>query len=246
MNLWLEDDPEESVYALPQNEDGNGTLVLTAQGDLYAVPGSLPPGPGAVSLTLDRSTDGGRTWHVVQENVGTGELVELTDFQGRSHGDTYYRLTAYATTGASSETVLVSPADSAYAWLAAGPDFDAPIAFAFNPTRDREVGRARSTQEYLGRAFPVAYAGENLSDTLTVGGTIVREEISGDSRLAGENDLVRVAQDPYPVHLWRDPEGHHAYVSVGSPTLSRETAYTTGWGLTLVRVDAEPILGSGL
>jgi len=189
------------VPALDEPYDGPPFLDTTAE---------------TVSLMVERSVDGGDMW----EPVWAGESdTALTDWESLSSGTTWYRATAFSATGTGAAAIVTVEASSGALWLSGGASLARTARLPFNPKVQISAGRARAIQQYEGRPLPVAYAGEALSRTVRVAGSLLDKRTDG-AHVAG---LTEVAQLPEPVHMYRDPDGRRIYGVLSEVSMPRET-----------------------
>ena len=87
------------------------SLLIDGEGDA----------PATVEMMLERSLDG-EEWVIVAEGLEPGATVGF-DFEAVSHGETFYRVTAYASTGASAEFTESLFTESWAVWLSGGTGF---------------------------------------------------------------------------------------------------------------------------
>lgn len=182
------------------------------------------------SLTLQRDT--GTGWVTVAENLRTTEQ-EIVDFEGKSNGDTTYRLTAYTSEDATAQRTVTIDADSQAAWVASGDSLDQPLRLIYQPSLGVDVGRERSTQAYAGRELPVAYAGEHVTRKITVSGLI----LVGDEANSTVQALRELAESPSATVFYRDPTGHHLFGVISDTKLEYELWGGWNWSATITETD---------
>lgn len=191
----------------------------------------MNPIPPTVSVTLQRSVDGGASWETIAENLAPETIIQ--DFEGLSHGTTTYRAIAYSDIGSTSTTEIASVTESPAIWLGGGPGYATTARLPFNPKTGVEAGRERSTELYDGRPLPVAYAGQHLSRVAKASGVLVE----GEQANAARQDLHALAQHESPVHLYRDPMGYRIFGSLSSIPLNRISARLVSFDFTVTETD---------
>jgi hypothetical protein len=216
-------EPSAPTVSAVWNE-ASGSVELTV-----FVDNGEPPIPPAVSVSVDRSVDGGVTWE--QAFVGLDADFSVSDGESLSFGETLYRVTAFAETGASSEVVASVVADSSALWLSGGTNFFRTVPLRLDVGVSIAASRDRTLQRYDGRSLGVAYAGEQVSRTVEVSGTFFYDE----QVLVSE--LVSVAQLPDPLHLYRDPDGRRIYGVLSEVSLPRTSVDVWGYSFQLEESD---------
>ncbi len=200
-------------------DEASGSVSLTVN------EGSEDPAPpSTVSVIVERSVDDGDTWEAA---LSAAPGVTFADWESLSYGTTLYRVTAVAASGAAATLVYPVVAESGALWLSGGVGFSRTARLPMNPSIRLRAARARSVQRYEGRSSGVAYAGEQTSLVVEVGGAL----IDRDPDTAEVDALIDVIQNREPVHLVRDPDGRRVYGSVSDVTLPRKTVIdrATGW-----------------
>lgn len=219
------------------------TLYIDTAGDVYYVDGADASVANAVLVEIDgepwavtvdelkpettrfelqRSVDGGTTWEPVTETT-TG--TSLTDYEGLSSGDTYYRLAAYTSAGASSETTIIIHSDSAAAWVGKGENYGQTAALRHALKLTPTVGLThQSTYHFSGKVLPDEISGDAVDRKISVTGTLLAPRLELESHTA--NDFDALASTPGTV-LYRDPEGRRWY---GALTAMSTPQGTSGVG----------------
>jgi len=197
----------------------------------------------AVAFNLERSVDGGATWEQVLAEVIAGDGANLVDYESLSHGETLYRAVAFTAEGATAETTVVVEARSTALWLSGGPAYGDTGRLPLNPEVRHSGGRQRALKEYAGRSKPVAIVGEGTSRSVAVTGRVTDETWAEET--ASVEDLIRIAQLPDRLFLFRDPDGRRIYGVIGDVDLSRLQALgkTDGgwnglWGYSFTLTEA--------
>lgn len=190
-----------------------GTATITTDA------GSGEDAPETERIDIDRSIDGGETWERILTGVAPAQT--LVDPECLSYGDTLYRVTGWAVTGAAAETIATCAARSGALWLAGGPGFTVCERLPFSPKVTVEAARARSMKRYAGRELPVGYSGFAVARTVQVSGLIADEATAGETT-AGVAALDRLATVTEPIHLFRDPDGRRVYGVIGSIQMPRQ------------------------
>lgn len=183
----------------------------------------------AIAFTLERSVDGGVTWEQVLAETISGTGANLVDYESLSYGDTLYRAVAFTIEGATAETEITVPARSSALWLSGGPAYSDTGRLPLNPDVRHSGGRERAMKNYAGRSKPVAYVGESTSRAIAVAGRVTDETWVEET--ANIDDLIRIAQLPHRLFLFRDPDGRRMYGIVGDVDIDRLLAIKTtgGW-----------------
>lgn len=231
MNLYIDGD---DIYYAPSG--GNATLV-TEGGDYYAVPGAADHAPTS-RIDMARSVDAGVSWETVATNLPAApDGVSLDDYECLSSGDTQYRAVAYTALEAEAETQEAVTAASPAFWLSTGETFETTARLPWqvdNPPRfDITSKRARSSEYYEGRPYPVAYSGGQISRDVYLDGILIHDETENATRKAFE----QVALSPHPVHLLRSPEGDRIYGILTDTPLSHSSPI--GWGFQVSMTETE-------
>ena len=207
-------------------DDTLGSHTVTIERGTPA--GGVQPLP--VRLDLESSVDGGATWRSLVGEYALSGQTTITDWEGLVHGETLYRGIAVAESGASTETVIAIVAESWARWIGAGPSFAHPARLPYTPSTSVTSGRERSTEDYDGRALPVAYSGEHLQRKLSAGGRLFDGSEDSTSREA----LEALSQMDGPIFLHRDPEGNHIYGVISDLSVDRVTHTVWDWKLSVV------------
>lgn len=212
-------------------DEGQGgiSLSVAAQAVDPERPGVVLP--DAVSLSVERSVDGGLTWELVAE--GLVPDVEMFDWESVSFGTTAYRVTAFSDVGAGSVTFREVQANSGALWLSGGDAFELVARLPFDPEVGVTVSRARSSRRYEGRPRAVAYAGEHLTREATASGTL----LDGDEEVASRAHLETVALAEAPVHLYRDPTGARLYGVLSEVSWDRSFDGVWAYGFSVDETD---------
>ena len=216
------------------SEDTGAVTLSVGAGD--PVPGG-PPVAETGAIDLLRSVDNGQVWETVLADSPDVNLI-VDDPEALSNGQTMYRAIAYATgTGASAYADITVQADSRALWLGGGEQFGVTARLPYSPKVKVDASRERSVQRYEGRSRGVAYASEQLTRTVDASGTL----IESDDANATVTLLEELAQDPSPLHLYRDPDGRRIYGVLGSISLPRNggnaAAILWGWSFQLEETD---------
>lgn len=181
-------------------------------------------------MTVERSLDL-ESWSPVAAAL-VGDSV-IQDGEGRSNGSTWYRVTAISDLPSAASTVVEVVSDSAALWLSGGIGFSSTARLPFNPVVEIEGGRARSAQRYEGRSLPVAYAGEQLSRSVSASGML----LDRDPENAEVDELILLAQNESALHLFRDPDGRIIYGVVSTIPIPRKQYGVWGYSFTLEESD---------
>ena len=204
------------VDAVWDEETGTASISITAEPEVGK--------PDAVSVTVERRV-GDEPWEPIvvgqvldPAEPGIPAALSLIDPLCLSYGPTQYRVTAYSDIGAAAVAEVTVLADSWAVWLNAGGQLEQAARLPFDPTVGDGYGRERTTHRFSGRFRPVAYASEQLSRTVRVGGTLH----DGDDEVATRDQLRLVAIDPAPVHMLRNPTGLRMFGSLSDVALERE------------------------
>ena len=176
----------------------------------------------AVNFSIERSVDGGVSWEAVLAEVISGDGANLVDYESLSHGTTQYRAVAFTTEGATAETIIEVDADSDALWLSGGPAYGDTGRLPLNPDVKHTAGRQRALKEYAGRSKPVALVGESTTRTVTVNGRTTDTPWADET--ANTETLIRIAQLPERLFLFRDPDGRRIYGVIGDVDLPRMQA----------------------
>lgn len=198
-------------------DDDNGKHILTVQAG-----SGEGTAPATNTLDIERSVDGGQTWQPLTMGLDPSTQPEfvLSDGEALSAGITKYRVTATAPTLSSSVTVVDAVADSRAVWLSTGSGYGLTAPIRYNLDVQQKAGRARQVQRYEGRARAVAYAGAAISRTIQVAGKVL-PHVDGNT---DSGRLIQVAQDPSPLHLYRDPAGRRVYGMLSDVDIKRSPA----------------------
>lgn len=207
-------------------DDTLGSHTVTIERGTPA--GGVQPLP--VRLDLEVSVDGGDTWRSLVGEYALSGQTTVTDWEGLVHGETLYRGLAVAESGASAETVIAIVAESWARWIGAGLSFAHPARLPYTPSTSVTSGRERSTEDYDGRALPVAYSGEHLQRKLSAGGRLFDGSEDSTSREA----LEALSQMEGPIFLHRDPDGNHIYGVISDLSVDRVTHTVWDWKLSVV------------
>lgn len=172
-------------------------------------------GVAAVSFAIERSVDGGVTWELVAADLL--DASALTDWECLSNGETHYRATSYAATGATSDVIEIVFADSQAVWLSGGEAFGMAARLPFDPDKGVQVSRERGMHRFAGRSRGVPWSGEHTSRSVDSSGTLIDD----DPEVSSPEWLEQVAFADAPTHLYRDPRGERMYGSLGPVSISR-------------------------
>lgn len=130
--------------------------------------------------------------------------------------------------------LAVPAAEEVNSFLTTGPGFDELVVLMCEPRISVSTTRNRTIQAFAGRVWPVEMAGQNLSQSITVSGSI-----SG----RGENDSMQALETlavTDSIVLWRDPTGRRMYGSIGPVNAGQAGLFVPhAWnpGFTIRRVD---------
>lgn len=196
--------------------DGSVTLTVTEGVE-------DPEPPATVSVTVERSVDGGDTWEPVLVTVPG---VTFSDGESLSNGETLYRVTAIAASGAAATLIYPVNADSGAVWLSGGIGFSRTARLPLNPAVRLRASRVRSVEHYEGRTRGVGYAGEQTSLTVEVGGALIDREIT----TAEVDGLIDLVQDDEPLHMIRDPDGRRIVGVISDVNIPRKQAVSRSDG----------------
>lgn len=196
--------------------DGSVTLTVTEGVE-------DPEPPATVSVTVERSVDGGDTWELVLVTVPG---VTFSDGESLSNGETLYRVTAIAASGAAATLIYPVNADSGAVWLSGGIGFSRTARLPLNPAVRLRASRVRSVEHYEGRTRGVGYAGEQTSLTVEVGGALIDREIT----TAEVDGLIDLVQDDEPLHMIRDPDGRRIVGVISDVNIPRKQAVSRSDG----------------
>lgn len=163
------------------------------------------PTAAAETFMIERSVDGGVSWEFVADGLTDGSA--LTDWECLSNGETRYRATAYAATGASSTAEQSIFAESHAVWLSGGESFELAARLPYDPTVGIDAGRERGSHRFAGRAKPISWASEYTTRTITAAGNILER----DNETASPQWLAEIGQATAPTHMYRDPTGERMY-----------------------------------
>lgn len=198
--------------------------------------------PTTIRVLLERSIDQGVTWERMLDL--TEREANLTDWESLSHGDTWYRATAYTSEGATSEVIEVVEARSPAIWLSGGPSLSQTCRLPFDPKLTITTGRDRTLKWYAGSADAIAYAGSRLSRSIAVTGRTADHDIAAEAT-ADTAHLEHVVQAEEPLHMLRDPDGRRVFGVVDGVSLDRQmvTVHATErwnaiWGYNLTLKEA--------
>lgn len=199
--------------------ENSGTMTVTVCPD----PG-ISPTPDTESALVERSLDGGTTWEFVTTlDLTGGGCLSISDTLSRSCGETLYRVTAFASSGASSQVILPLVSNSSAAFLGGGTGFAIIARLPADLQIDIERGRIRTAIAFAGRALPVAYSSRRLTRTVTVAGTVPEMPVPLNDGFteATRDELEDIVIDPYPLHVFRDMHGNRIIGSISLIGLSR-------------------------
>lgn len=199
--------PEEPQAQFGWDDDHGAASITVMAGEGDA--------PETISMTLERSIDG-EDWELVAENMDPEGTV--ADYEALSHGETLYRVTAFAATGASAEYVESLVTESWAVWLSGGVGFVQTARLPYDPEVGVEAGRERTAHRFEGRSLPVAYASAAVNRAVNFAGTV----LDGDESNTTRDDLREIAQAAAPVSLYRDPTGARLYGILSNVSMDRE------------------------
>lgn len=195
-------------------------LVAFATPDGQVLLGDDPLVP-TVSLSLERSLDGGLTWQTLAD---TAEMpIILQDFQGRTFGTTWYRATAHSELGATSTAEMEVVTRSDGIWLGGGPDYGRTVHLTRSPRISGGVDTNREVRYYSGSSMIVNGTPRGL--TLRVG-AIIQDDLGGTL----VDDFLAVTRLPSP-HLYRDATGRILAGALVDPSVDWDQTIHTPQGL---------------
>lgn len=215
--VWSEWTPLESftvVFEPPNppdvlaewNRDGYVLLNLSAVNDGIA--------PDTVSLTIERSIDGGN-WVLLANNLRPS--TEYLDWTATVAGENCYRITAVSVAGATStieECVTVTAGDcSGDVYIGGGADLGMVVRFVMSDTVGITTGRQRVLNQFDGRLDPVESSSMSIPYGVSVTAKIPPSSLCGDLGVSDPRLIERVFHLPGP-HLYRDWTGRHMFVSL--------------------------------
>lgn len=209
----------DTVFVPPAAPDvSGGWSEASGAVNLTVSEGSeVPSPPATVSVTVERSIDGGDTWELV---LASDPGVTFSDWESLSCGETLYRVTAIAASGAAATLIYPVVADSGAVWLSGGVGYARTARLPLNPAVRLRASRVRSLELYEGRIRGVAYAGEQTALSVEVGGALIDRDIT----TAEVDALIDLVQDEEPTHMFRDPDGRRIYGVVGDVNIPRKQA----------------------
>lgn len=216
-------------------QDGLGYTLITA----YAVTESGKP--ATVTHDIERSVDGGETWTLIGEDLGTS--VDFVDNEAPAGGTYHYRVTAFSASPSAFQTVVAVtvptvPANNTL-WISGGAGYGVICALPFAPQVDVDTGRSRSLLDFDGRTHPVEFAGRQVPYTLSVSGTLTPDHVHGNVmdglHACSRDELETLFALPGP-HLYRDPSGRVVYGSVSSIRWSRDPGGNGTVSFSITRV----------
>ena len=213
--------PALPILSAAWDEENGVTAVSVSLGAGGAAP--------TANMTLERTFDQ-ISWELVADPPGLA--FSVNDAECRSNGSTWYRASAWSADGAVASRVVESVADSDAIWLSTGAAFAVIARLPFNPGLEFEPGRERATRRYEGRSMPVPYAGDGVSMSVKVSGSI-REQDDPEHVSAGVAVLKQIAQYPAAVFLVRDWQGRRIYGSLPSIPMPRERAGIWAYSFSL-------------
>lgn len=185
--------------------------------------------PAAVSNTVERSIDGGKTWETVADKLAISSSI--TDTECLSNGTTTYRVTATSDLPSSSSTTVELTTSSDAIWLSGGQGFALAVPLAWNPKTAVSSGLAnRKVHRFAGRRLPVEMSGVQRVRTVSLSATLLDERIDLLDRL---EDL---SYRPAPF-LYRDPLGRRIYTSLSGLQMDRAIGGTWSVSASLEEVD---------
>ncbi|QMU97853.1 hypothetical protein FVO59_12025 [Microbacterium esteraromaticum] len=210
----------------PYVEEGADEGEVSVVGNRISVTDTIAR---AERVTIERSVDGGLTWEPVVDDAVAGDGINLVDFESLSYGDNLYRAVAFTAEGATSETEITVQARSGAFWLSGGPGYGDTGRLPLNPDVKHSGGRERALKEYAGRSKPVALVGEMTSRAVAVSGRVTDEKWIEET--ANIEDLIRIAQLPSRLFLFRDPDGRRMYGVLSDVDLDRLLAIQQANGI---------------
>lgn len=215
-----------TTNATYDEDTGSVGIVLTPQAP---VGGSTV---AASTVDIERSIDGG-PWVLIADDIPADSAV--VDTQPSIRGENCYRVTVSSATPSTrvQAPVCVTADEGDNGFLTTGSAFDDLLLVMCDLDVSAVTGRAKQTYSFAGRAWPVEFSGESLSQTVAVKGTITGDPTSWA-------DIEAFALTPRIV-LWRDPSGRRVYGSLGavSTALRGGMTFRDVWeaSFTITRVD---------
>ena len=182
----------------------------------------------AISNSIERSVDGGKTWEKVADHLPVN--TTLQDGEALSAGKTIYRVSATSATPSTATTSVALEADSKALWVSGGTGFATSIPLRYDPTTSVKPGLlTRKVHYFAGRARGVEVTGSHQVRTITLGASLHDR----DYRLVQALEALAVAPAPF---LYRDPLGRRIYCSMSSMSAPREVG-----GMWKVSVELEEV-----
>lgn len=243
--LWSDWDEEtRTVSYLPPAESAVDAYWVDGQGYAYITARAVSEDgyPETVTHNIERSTDGGETWTLIGEDLGTD--VDFIDYEAPAGGTYHYRIAAVSASPSIYPTVVEVTVPEIplndVIWISGGPAFSKVYALAFSPDVKVETGRDRTLENFDGRRHPVEIAGTGVPYSITVSATLPAEQYEEGGELNGLAAARRAPLEalfamPGP-HLYRDPEGRVIYGSVSALQWSRDPGGKGTVSFTLTRV----------
>ena len=227
--LWSDWETQSFTVDFPEPNESTVTAAWQdglgyARVDVEAVSGGGLP--ETVSHDIARSTDGGFTWTVLAEGLGT--VTSLSDWEAPSAGTYLYRVTAHSAVPSMIHTVVeVTVADIAVnrgVWISGGEDYEQACHIPFDISISADTGRSRVLNEFDGRVVPVETSSTHVPLTITVSGSLIPDKYNSTANgvtVATRDELEALFAVP-GTHLYRDPAGRVVYGTVSSLRWSRD------------------------
>ncbi len=157
----------------------------------------------AVENLVERSLDGGETWHV----LGTIPIgATWIDPTPHLIGETRYRVTALSDLPSSSAPVEATiQTKERAAWITYGPDMDRAIAIPYNLDIPSTIKPTGVLHEFAGRPAPVAVRNLSMPHTRTIA-------VSG-AHLGSITEAETIAALTGDIY-WRDPAGRRLWAAI--------------------------------
>lgn len=174
-----------------------------------AVPSGAPP---AVSLTIERSIDGG-PYELLAEGIPARD-TEYLDWTAHSMGWNRYRVSAVSSLPSVTTVAKdVHVAEKCTVYLSGGPENALTARFELVEARSLTSGRSRAVNRYVGREHPVEVSGIER----TWGLSITTRHLPSNPKVHTPNvaTLEALFDMPGP-HLYRDGDGNRTHVTVSN------------------------------
>lgn len=222
--------PPAAVTITGEYDNTGGTVALTITGDDPV---------GGVTEAIDtvdvqRSLDGGVTWVTIAAGIvlaGDPLDANVIDTVPTLNGTNTYRVIAYSAlpSSAMSDPTDVAVAEQEWGYLNNGDGFATVARVSAMPSYESATARARLLYHFAGRAKPVQFEGEALSQVLSVGGKLT----AGSATMAEFEAMGRATG----VFCWRDPTGRRIFGSLGPMAVKTTSKYDQTVAFALTEVD---------